>query len=239
MFATIALAALLGTLSLSQQSEANALPPGTELIERSARDYQFSYSFPIEAAAIPAIDALLRRDARETEAAVRRAAAEARREAGRDFIPHELRQEWRTDANLAELVALSGSAQSFTGGAQVNTRFVTFLWDRSAGERIEFRDLFSDPDAALAALTRGFCPLLDQERARRREGGEGRIDCPELDDHPITLVTGPSGPIEAFRVLVEPYAAGSYAEGTYEIDVPVSDEVLRLMRARFGALVFR
>jgi hypothetical protein len=61
-----------------------------------------------------------------------------------------------------------------------------------------------------------------------------------IGDHPVALITGPSGRIETFRVLIEPYAAGSYAEGTYEIDVPVSDPVLRLVRARFGtAFVWR
>ena len=240
MFATLVLAALLSAASPFEEQAAGATPTGSELIERNHRDYAFSYSFPIEAAAVPAIDALLRADARDVEEAVRRAAAESRREFGRDFRPHEYRREWRADANLNELIALSGSSYGFTGGAHGNTQFVAFLWDRSAGERIQFRDLFSDPDAALAALARSFCPLLDQERARRREGGEGRSDCPELDDHPITLVTGTSGRIEAFRVLIEPYAAGAYAEGTYEIEVPVSDELLRLVRARFGAaFVFR
>ena len=53
-------------------------------------------------------------------------------------------------------------------------------------------------------------------------------------------MTGPSGRIETFQVLIEPYAAGSYAEGTYEISVPVSDAVLALVRAKFGtAFVWR
>ncbi|MDQ4087786.1 MAG: DUF4163 domain-containing protein [Pseudomonadota bacterium] len=242
MLATVTIAALLAAAPLHEQSGQEARPPGTEVIERTTRTYSFTYTYPLEAAAIPALDALLRRDAREAEARVRGAAEELRAEAGNDpdILPHQFQQEWRVDAHLSELVALSASIFSFTGGAHGMSRYEQLLWDRSAGERIPFADLFSDPDAALNAMRPQFCALLDAERARRREGGEGRSDCPELADHPITLVTGPSGRIETLRVLIEPYAAGSYAEGTYEIDVPVSDEVLRLVRARFGAaFVFR
>ncbi|MGZ8998456.1 MAG: DUF3298 and DUF4163 domain-containing protein [Allosphingosinicella sp.] len=238
MFMPLIIAALLNAASAGQQSKAPVVPPGSEVIERSTRDYNFAYNYPAEAAAVPAIDSLLRKDAREAEAQTRRFAKESRREAGRadrPFLVHEYREEWRTDANLTELLALSGAIYTFTGGAHGNTRFVTFLWDRSAAQRIEFRDLFSDSHAALGALQRQYCPLLETERRERLDGEEGRTDCPDVADQPIAVVAGPSGLIEGFRILIEPYAAGSYAEGTYEIDVPLSDELLRLVRARFAA----
>lgn len=241
MFTALLLSLLLGAATPAQANGGGAFPEGSEVIERQTRTYQFTYAYPIEASAIPAIHSLLRADAARAQAATARAAAESRRDAGRGhFLPHEFRQEWRTDANLTELIALSASIYSFTGGAHGNSQFTTFLWDRSARERIQFADLFSDPVAAMAEIQRSFCPLLDQERARRREGEEGRDDCPAVEDHPMTVVVGPSGRIEAFRVLIEPYAAGSYVEGTYEIEVPISDSLLRLVRARFGAgFVFR
>ena len=223
------------------QSEAR--PPGTEVIEETRRGYSFTYSYPLEAAAIPALDALLREEARQLRTQSRIAFDEFRRDAGRgasDLPPHEFSKEWRVHAHLPELVSLTATSFSYTGGAHGISGYDQLIWDRSARERIAFEDLFSDPEAALAAMTPQFCALLDAERARRREGEEGREDCPAIADHPIALVTGPSGRIETFQVLIEPYAAGSYAEGTYEISVPVSEAVLALVRARFGtAFVWR
>ena len=218
-------------------------PPGTEAVEEARRGFEFSYTWPLEAAAIPALDALLREEAMRLRAESRAAAAEMRREfagSGADRPPYTFEKAWRTDANLDELVALSAVVHTYSGGAHGNAMYDALIWDRSARERIAFEDLFDDPDAALAAMTPPFCSGLQEERARRRESQEGRDDCPAIADHPVALITGPSGRIETFRVLIEPYAAGSYAEGTYEIDVPISDEVLRLVRARFGmAFVWR
>lgn len=218
-------------------------PPGTEAVEEARPGFEFSYSWPIEAAAIPALDALLREEATRLRTESRASAEEMRRELGGDGgerPPYMFDKQWRTDANLDELVALSAAVYSYSGGAHGNSFYDALIWDRSARERIAFEDLFSDPEAAIAALTPAFCAALQAERAQRREGEEGRDDCPAIGDHPVALITGPSGRIETFRVLIEPYAAGSYAEGTYEIDVPVSDPVLRLVRARFGtAFVWR
>ena len=239
MFTTIGLALLLASGHVQEEQER---PPGTEVVEESGPAYGFSYSWPLEAAAIPALDSLLREDAVSQRERIRESAAESAAEFGTDsgVPPHEFSKQWRVDAHLPELVALSAETYIYAGGAHGNSMYDSLIWDRSAGERIAFEDLFTDAEAALAAIGPAFCAALQQERARRREGEEGRNDCPEVADHPVALVTGPSGRIETFRVLVEPYAAGSYAEGTYEIDVPISDEVLGLVRARFGtAFVWR
>ena len=239
MFATIGLALLLFS---AHAQDTEAPPPGTEVIEETTPAYSFTYSWPLEAAAIPALDALLREDALDQRNRIREAAAEAAAEFGTETgpPPHEFSQHWRVDANLDELVALTAETYTFAGGAHGNSMYDELIWDRSARERIAFEDLFTDAEAALAAIAPAFCAALQAERAVRRDGDEGRDDCPDVADHPVALVTGPSGRIETFRVLIEPYAAGSYAEGTYEIDVPISDEVLELIRARFGtAFVWR
>jgi hypothetical protein len=239
MFTTIGLALLLASGHLQ---EAETRPPGTEVIEEVGPAYSFSYSWPLEAAAIPALDILLREDANSERERIRETAAESAAEFGTESgaPPHEFTQQWRVDAHLPELVALSAEIYTYAGGAHGNSLYDALIWDRSAREPIAFEDLFTDADAALAAISPAFCAALQQERARRREGEEGRDDCPAIADHPVALVTGPSGRIETFRVLIEPYAAGSYAEGTYEIDVPISDEFLTLIRARFGtAFVWR
>ena len=60
------------------------------------------------------------------------------------------------------------------------------------------------------------------------------IECPPLGDQVVVPVDADEdGRFERLRVLLGPYAAGPYAEGSYEVDVPVTGEMRALVKAQY------
>ncbi|MBE7248930.1 MAG: hypothetical protein INR63_28630, partial [Actinomycetospora chiangmaiensis] len=137
------------------------------------------------------------------------------------------------------LLALSAETYSFTGGAHGNTGYRALLWDRKRGQPVAFQALFASWPRTLARLTRAFCPALDAERAKRRGAPVDKADmfgeCPKLADQ--TLLPGGvrGGRFTAVRVLIGPYEAGPYAEGTYELVLPLDPALVTpAWRGAFG-----
>lgn len=207
---------------------ARAVPPPTAEPELPASDLLLRYEAPVlsfrwslapEAALEPEFVRALRGDALAALGQERRAADEdaANPPPGRPPLQYQWLQRWKSEAETDGLLALSSSLYSFTGGAHGNLAFSSAIWDRGAGKRIGFAELFDNPAAAITALKPGFCKALDAERAKRRQGvkGSGFTECPDLARQQIVPVG--EGRIGSFRVLVPPYEAGPWVEGAYEI----------------------
>lgn len=207
-------------------------------IERNSALLEFSYEWPSEAAAIPALDkrfkTALAKDYRETVATAKDDQALAK-EQKRDFNPHFLSVKWTTDGETLRLLSLERQWGAFTGGAHPNTSYSTLLWDRRLAREIAFGEQFLR-SSSFAVLTRSaYCKKLDKERQKRREGE--KLDLPDFNACPkySDLAIGPldsnrNGRFDMIRFIASPYTAGPYVEGEYVIDVPVSRQLMAALK---------
>lgn len=203
---------------------------------------EFAYAWSAEAAAV---DALAKRFAaqRDRDRAAATAAAKEDRD-GRPpeapFLRHYFSKVWETYGQCARLLSLAAKTDTFIGGAHGDSSFSGIIWDRALGREIKLAGLFRDRDRALAALTKAYCAALNEERAKRRgepvpaEGEDWLVACPPLAGQVALPLDRDDGIFESFIILLPPYEAGSYAEGPYEIEIPVTDEIRNLVRAEYA-----
>jgi hypothetical protein len=211
------------------------LPASDLLVRFEGPALSFRWSLAPEAALEPAFVRALRADAlAERAKAIREQDdAIASPPPGRGPIRSEWWERWQAEAETDGLIALSARQYEYTGGAHGNLGLRTAIWDRAAGRRIAFSELFADPKAALGMLQPGFCKALDAQRAVRRQGvrDPNFSNCPALADLPVVPVG--NGAINSFRVLVPPYTAGPWVEGVYEIPLETTP-VLPHLSPRFA-----
>lgn len=212
-------------------------------VTRKTAALDFSYIWPAEAAAIPALDSRFYRDARAKLAEAQKNAAEDEalaRQQKRDFNPHFYSMEWTTAGQTQRLLSLEGENGSFEGGAHPNTSYDSLLWDRVSGRSISITSLFAQP-AGLSATTRSiYCRKLDSERSKRREGEKLDLpefnQCPRYSDLAIAPVDGnKNGKFDRIDFIASPYVAGPYVEGEYEIAVPVTQKLMASLKAQYRA----
>ena len=231
--------------SASTAALATPSPPPTPLPEaRSVSEhdalYEFDYAYPVQAAVIPALRKLLDDD---LAAQRRQLAEEARGEraairgAGFDYHPSSQSIDWKVVTDLPAWLSLSTIVGSYTGGAHPNYYYDTLLWDKRAGQRRSPLSLFSSKEALSRTVRKDFCAALDRERIKRRgerpEAGGLFWDC--IDPVGQTVILGSSNGrvFDRLGFLIAPYEAGAYAEGSYEVTLPVTPAVLALVKREF------
>lgn len=127
---------------------------------------------------------------------------------------------------------LIGFASTYEGGAHEALSYQTMFWDQAEGRPIAFGDIFRDSPAALRLLQQSFCPRLLAMQEERGHTAEDTLPCPDLKDQPVVLL-GVNGRIIGLQALLAPYVAGSFAEGPYEVDLPLTAELVQLVRPQF------
>jgi hypothetical protein len=210
-------------------------------VEHDSRALEFSYGWPAEAAAIPALD---RRFRIELAKALREARTNATKDQElalkqkRDFNPHYFSMQWTTAGESPRLLSLQSDTGSFTGGAHPNTNYGALLWDRRAGRGTSIESLFAR-SGDFGRLTRSaFCKALDRERAKRREGEKLDLPdfnaCPNYSELAIALVDrNRNGRFEAIDLVASPYVAGPYVEGEYVVRLPVTTRLKAALRPEY------
>ena len=223
-------------------ASASARSGGAVSVESDDGVLEFTYKHPAEVGAIPALAALLRAEADEARAEARKAALEDRTAAtadGYEYHTHSLGIVWEVVTRTPRFLSLSNSFYSFTGGAHGNYGFEGLVWDRQANRQLAATDLFVSTAALKAAVLKPFCAGLDAER--RKKGIE-----PPADDDTVfprcvdpvgeaTIVPGSTNrrAINRIGFLIDPYVAGSYAEGSYEVTLPVTAAVLAAVKPEY------
>lgn len=211
-------------------------------IAESTDDFEFEYSWPGEAAAIPTLDAQLQARADTARAELVSSAQEDRAaaaEADYPFRPHSFSGEWLVVADLPGWLSLSGTISTYAGGAHPNSGFDSMLWDKRAQTARAPLDLFRTPQNFENAIARRFCAQLDAERAERRgepvdPQAEGYFnDCPGVEEVTVLLGSSNGQRFDRIGILVMPYVAGPYAEGSYEFDLPVDTALLDAVRPAY------
>jgi hypothetical protein len=212
-----------------------ARPAGSECIGRLTRGYAFAFVYGAEIKAIAPLEALLREEAQAGEAWIAERAREwarAREETGGDAFPLSYEAIWSAEAS-PELAAASGSIAHYTGGAHGGMEYETILLDRRRGRLIALADLFTDPARASPLIQQGFCAALREAMGERRGTDESGTLCPTAAEQPITLKLGPGGRFDSFYALLNPYVAGSWAEGPYDFGFPMTAELVGLIKPEY------
>lgn len=232
--------------SAHPSAAASAAAPATvaRSVEESNALYEFEYSYPAAAAAIPALKAAFDVELDKRRAELAENAREMRREARKEgfpFNPLGSWTAWSVVTSLPDWLSLSAEVSSYEGGAHPNHGYAALLWDRKAGKRRDALDLFTSKAALAGAIRQDFCRLLDRKRAKkrgapvRRGSDEPFSDC--IDPVESTVILGSAGgkAFDRIGVLIGPYEAGPYVEGGYEVTLPVTAAVLATVKPEYRA----
>lgn len=213
--------------------------------EERTSSFEFDYSYPAEAAAIPALAAELEADLAKQRRELVSAAKEGRvaaQESGFPFNPYSYSAGWSVVADLPGWLSLSAGASTYTGGAHPNHWSHALLWDKVAGQSRRATDLFTSRGALAAAIRAPFCAALNRERAARRgepidPNSEDMFDqCIDPTESTVILGSSNKQQFDRIGILIAPYEAGPYAEGDYEITLPVTKAVLAVVRPQYRAV---
>ena len=210
-------------------------------IEQNSKALEFSYSWPAEAAAIPALDRRFRGD---MEKALREARANAREDEqlaksqNRDFNAHYYSMQWTTAGESPRLLSLQSENGAFTGGAHPNTSYGALLWDRRAARQTSVGALFTRSGDFGTLTHTAYCKALDTERSKKREGEKLDLPefnaCPKYTDLAISPVdSNKDGRFDGIDFVASPYVAGPYVEGEYSVVVPVTARLIAALKPEY------
>lgn len=222
---------------VASESTAPALASAREVHEDNDL-YVFDYSYPAKAGAIPTLRALLDAELDKARNRLKTEATEGQQSAkenGYPYNPYSHAVQWEVVTDLPAWLSLSTLIGTYTGGAHPNYVFDTLLWDRSAGKRRAPADLFVSKTALSEAIRAPFCKELDRQRAVKRQGHDGGAiaefsACIDPVEETVILGSSNGQAFDRIGILVAPYSAGPYAEGSYEVTVPVTQKVLAAVK---------
>lgn len=219
-----------------------AAPPAKPVSISEKTDLlEFGFSYPSAAASVPAI-------AKHLDADLRRSRQDALTMAGEDkaaaakadypFRPHSLETEWSVAADTPRLLSLRSQTYVFTGGAHGMTGYAALLWDKQRQREISFSAMMTAPSAFAAAIRDRFCAGLDAERAEKRgapveRGDDDFTKCIDPMKEVLVPTSADGRRIGSLTVVIAPYSAGPYAEGSYEVKLPVDAAMLKAIKSEY------
>ena len=230
-------------------ASATAKPTGSQVPTKGARQvseetdtFLFEYSYPQEAGEIPKLagwlDARLDRNRQQLAAEATRGREQAR-DNGFPFNKYSSGTAWEVVADIPGWLSMSADLDSYTGGAHPNYGFDTMVWDKTEGTAREPIDFFTSAQALDDVLGERLCDLLNAEREERRgmpveEGSDDTFDaCVKPDETNLLLGSRAGEKFDRIAIQIAPYIAGSYAEGSYEFDFAMDEELLAVVRPEY------
>lgn len=212
----------------------------TDNAKKDDASREFAYNWPGQVAAIPALVERFTAERDKLLAEQKTEWAEAVAEYGaQDCVACTNRayeKSWEVVADLPRYLSLSASFYVYTGGAHGNGAHDALVWDREAKVAVDPKAMFASPKALQDALGAEWCKALKAERTKRLGedySEDGIFTCPPISD--LTVLVGSSNKRSFDRIglLAAPYVAGSYAEGTYEVTLPVTPAVLAALKPEY------
>ena len=202
-------------------------------------DYEFGYAYPAAAGRVAGLKAWLDADRARLRAKTMRDGAAARREAARSGFPYRRYsyvKSWKLVTQTPRFVSLSGDSYDYTGGAHGQPASYGLVWDKAAGRRLEPKALFTSNAALQSASRTGYCARLKAEQRRRNQGTVSSMNiCPPIKDLTLLLGSTNGRAIDRIGLIADPYVAGSYAEGSYEVTLPVTPAILKTVKPAYRA----
>lgn len=223
------------------------LPPAKPFARSEKTEYlEFSYAYPAPAAQVPQL--VQKFDGRMKQAqadALKMAQADAAEAKKNDypFRAHSLETTWSVAADTPRFLVLDSQTYVFTGGAHGMTAFDVLLWDRRRQAETSPAALMTSQQAFADAIRDRFCAKLDEQRAEKRgapvvRGDDEFTQCIDPLKEVLVPTSKDGKRIDGITVVIGPYSAGPYAEGSYEIDLPVDKAMLGAIKTEYqGAFV--
>lgn len=207
--------------------------------------FSFTYSYPAAAGAIPLLKASLDARLEGERAKLEKDTRQFKQEADADGFPYRAydnQTDWAVVADLPGWLSLSAEKYFYSGGAHGMTVFDSLLWDRQAQVERAPLSLFVSRDALEAAVKQAFCDKLDRQREKKRGApidrkNPGMFDeCIGLASTTILLGSSNRKSFDRIGFLIPPYEAGPYAEGSYEVTLPVDAAILQAVKPEFRGI---
>lgn len=225
-----------GTAAPAPESTAGA----GRSVEVSNDLYEFAFSYPDAAGGIAPLKAHLDDRLDRARAELVSSAEEDRASAKKEGFPyhaHSYSAAWKVVTDLPGWLSLSAELYGYTGGAHGMSNFDSLLWDRSTESTRQPLDLFTSPAALSSALRQRFCNALDAERVKRR-GAPTKPDdifgeCIDPVEQTVLLGSSNGKTFDRIGFEIAPYSAGPYAEGSYEVTLPVDGAVMRALKPQY------
>lgn len=207
--------------------------------------YHFEYAYPAIVRTMPALKARLDAERSKARASLKAEALEGQamaKENSFEFTQFYHSTVWDVVTNLPGWLSLSAMSESFTGGAHPMHWTSGLLWDKAAARERAVTDLFVSQAAFSAAIRKPFCDQLDGQRAERRGGpvdrssGDMFDECIDPASNTVLLGSTDKAHFTRIGILVDPYAAGPYVEGSYEITLRVTPAVIQAVKPEYRAV---
>lgn len=217
-------------------------PASAGKVNRDDAALDFSYEWPAQAAGIAPLDAWLRGHAetqyKEAHGSATRDAA-AMKADGFPFRKHALEQKWATVADTPQALVLQAEGYAYTGGAHGMPFHSSIIWDKAREQRIGIGQFF-DLSRFKNLVTGEFCDKLNAERREKRgivvkpDASDPFNACPDILKQQIIPVSQRGKGLDTVRVIIGPYEAGPYAEGTYTIEMQADGELMRVVKRPYN-----
>lgn len=205
-------------------------------IEKETDTFTFAYGYPAKATAISGLDAMFRQRAAAVQSDIAKDAASFRveaKEGGFNFNPYSYEGEWTVVADVPGYLSLLLEFYAYSGGAHGMTGFDSLVWDRKSDKALEPLAMFASPAEFTASFRKAFCDGLNAARRKRRGGtdlGEMFGDCPDASEQTLILGSTGGGRFDRIGIMIGPYVAGPYAEGSYEVTLPMTSAMLATVK---------
>lgn len=205
--------------------------------------WDFAYSWPAAVGRIAPLRELFAERQKQALAGLKAEAIDARAAAdaeGFPYHPYSLDVEWQVVADLPRWLSLSAEISTYEGGAHGNHGFDALLWDKQTQRVRQAESLFA-PGALEAALGDSLCAALDVQRAERRGApvdplSEDVFDqCPKIGEITVILGSSNNRTFDRIGFLIAPYVAGPYAEGSFEVTMPVTRAIKAAVKPPYAA----
>ena len=223
------------TTAIAQASSAE----GVSLKEETER-FSYTLAYPAEVGAIPALAREIKRREDATKSQML-ADAESDRKASKEgtfpYRQHSLSVDWKVAADLPEWLSLTREFATYTGGAHGIYGVTSLVWNKLEGRALEGADFFVSPAALTGAVADTYCPALDRQREAKNgtapDSSSPFGQCPDVTE--LTIIPGSSNGRTFDRVgfYAGPYVAGSYAEGSYEVTLPVDARIMEAVKPEY------
>ena len=225
-------------------------PSGQEFEDNETRgvaERSFAYSYGPEVAAIPAFADLIRK---QEETALDKQKAQWN-EAVEEFaelgcvtcVARLYTNTWEVAAQTDRFLILVSEKWTYTGGAHGNSFFPALGWDReagTAGDGASFRpiDMFVSETALENTAFGEYCAALLEQKQERLKIDTAKMNpfegCPSVGELVVTPLSSDGVHFDRIQLLAAPYIAGSFAEGPYAFDIPLSAAILAAVKPEFA-----
>lgn len=219
---------------------------GVSIVKSEKKDggeWTFAYSWPGAVAARPELAAMMQKESDAALKSERAEYAETLADAPADCTSCRSRsyeKEWKVVANVPGYLSLSANISTYTGGAHGMYGRESSVWVESSKKLVKGVDMFTSAAALDKALQPALCKALDAERAKRRgpdapKSDYGFDECQHVKDGTVFVGSSNGKAFDRIGIYFGPYVAGPYAEGDYELTLPVTKSVLATVKPEYKA----